>query len=265
MKKKLSLLLAVLMALTMVIGTGVTALADSSGDPVPPPEGCPDSVHECSVERVFCVVYLYAINPDDPYPYKIAVYNHVNGKYSYRDAILSTEFNDAPQIGKFYHRSEGTGFQLCDDNNPKPSPQPQPTSQLCEPSSPAHTHDFHWETIVELTKDNDGLEQEVCPCGAVRNIQKISAYGFTLTEYATPLVVNAKPGQNVEMDFGEFNSFPKSFMEKVADKTQQNVSFGFHYNWQHERQEIKIPAGTLVDTNFDWYGPAKMQELYGMN
>ena len=105
----------------------------------------------------------------------------------------------------------------------------------------------------------------MCPCGAVRNIQKISAYGFTLTEYATPLVVNAKPGQNVEMDFGEFNSFPKSFMEKVADKTQQNVSFGFHYNWKHERQEIKIPAGTVVDTNFDWYGPAKMQELYGMN
>ena len=66
MKKKLSLLLAVLMALTMVIGTGVTALAAPSGDPVPP-EGCPDSVRPCSAERVLSVVYLYDINYDAAY------------------------------------------------------------------------------------------------------------------------------------------------------------------------------------------------------
>lgn len=134
-----------------------------------------------------------------------------------------------------------------------------------EPSSAAHTHDYHWQTIVEPTKDQDGLESEVCVCGATRNIQRLPAFGYTLQEYATPMVVNAKPGQTVEMDFGELNSFPKSFMEKVAVKTQQNVSFGFHYHWNHVGQEIKIPAGTKVDTNFDWYGPAKMQELYGQN
>lgn len=240
MKKKLSLLLAVWMALTMVIGTGVTALAAPEGEPVPP-AGCPDNVRPCSVEGVISVVYLYDINYDsEERPFKIAIYNPKDGKYSNHEDTSGAAFDDEPIKGKFYHLLEGTYFKFCDDNNnPKPQPQPQPTSELCEPSSPAHTHDFHWETIVEPTKDNDGIEQEVCPCGAVRNIQKISAYGFTLTEYATPLVVNAKPGQN--------------------------VSFGFHYNWKHERQEIKIPAGTVVDTNFDWYGPAKMQELYGMN
>lgn len=149
-------------------------------------------------------------------------------------------------------------------DEPPVGPPPPPVLEA-EPSSAAHTHDYHWQTIVSPTKDQDGLESEVCVCGATRNIQRIPALGFTLNEYATPMVVNAKPGQTVELELGELNSFPKSFMEKVAVKTQQNVSFGFHYNWKHVGQEIKIPAGTEVDTNFDWYGPAKMEELYGAN
>ena len=31
------------------------------------------------------------------------------------------------------------------------------------------------------------------------------------------------------------------------------------------KQEITIPVGTPIDLNFDWYGPAKMAELYGAN
>ena len=149
-------------------------------------------------------------------------------------------------------------------DEPPVGPPPPPVVEA-EPSSAAHTHDYHWQTIVPATKDQDGLESEWCVCGATRNIQRIPALGFTLKEYAIPMVVNAQPGQTVELELGELNSFPKSFMEKVAVKTQQNVSFGFHYNWNHVGQEIKIPAGTEVDTNFDWYGPAKMEELYGAN
>ena len=149
-------------------------------------------------------------------------------------------------------------------DEPPVGPPPSPVVEA-EPSSAAHTHDYHWQTIVPATEDQDGLESEWCVCGATRNIQRIPALGFTLNEYATPMVVNAQPGQTVELELGELNSFPKSFMEKVAVKTQQNVGFGFHYNWKHVGQEIKIPAGTEVDTNFDWYGPAKMEELYGAN
>ena len=60
-----------------------------------------------------------------------------------------------------------------------------------------------------------------------------------------------------------FRSFPKAFMEKIAAKSMEGVTFVFHYKWNHVKQEITIPFGTAVDTQFDWYGPAKMAELYG--
>ena len=54
-------------------------------------------------------------------------------------------------------------------------------------------------------------------------------------------------------------------MEKLVSKSAQGVTFVFHYNWNHQKQEVTIPAGTPIDLNFDWYGPAKMAELYGNN
>ena len=132
------------------------------------------------------------------------------------------------------------------------------------PSSPAHTHSFQWQTIIAPTKDADGLEGEVCSCGATRNTQPLSAYGYALNDYAVPMINAAKSGQTITFEFGEWNSFPKIFMEKLVEKNGQNVTFVFHYKWNHQKQEITIPAGTPIDLNFDWYGPAKMAELYGM-
>ena len=127
------------------------------------------------------------------------------------------------------------------------------------------THNFQWQTITEPTKDTEGLEGEVCSCGATRNTQKLSAYGYSLNQYATPMINAAKAGQTITFEFGEWNSFPKSFMEKIAAKSMEGVTFVFHYKWNHVKQEITIPFGTAVDTSLDWYGPAKMAELYGMN
>ena len=134
-----------------------------------------------------------------------------------------------------------------------------------EKSAPAHVHSFTWQTITEPTKDSDGLEGEVCSCGAMRNTQPLSAFGYALNNYAVSMINNAKPGQTITFEFGEFNSFPKSFMAKLVDKSAQNVTFVFKYKWNHETQTITIPAGTPIDLNFDWYGPAKMAELYGNN
>ena len=71
----------------------------------------------------------------------------------------------------------------------------------------------------------------------------------------------AKAGQTITFEFGDWNSFPKSFMAKLVDKSAQNITFVFHYKWNHVKQEITIPFGTTVDNSFDWYGPAKMGEM----
>lgn len=142
---------------------------------------------------------------------------------------------------------------------------PQPSLGESSGKSNAHVHNFQWQTITEPTKDADGLEGEVCSCGAIRNTQPISAFAYALYQYAIPMINAAKPGQTITFEFGEFNSFPKAFMEKLVEKNGQNVTFVFHYKWNHVKQKITIPAGNPIDLNFDWYGPAKMAELYGAN
>ena len=262
MKRKISLLLSVVLALSMIMGMSIMAYAEWA--PV---------VIDCGTDDHKCYEHFY-VDTTDTYPQTLDNLDAqcVSGwdlQYDSQGTLVVTDYRqDNPDDncmprGNFPEHFE-TGWYYRINDNSQFFKCPPPVVEA-EPSSAAHTHDYYWQTIVEPTKDQDGLGCEYCVCGATRNIQRISALGFTLTEYATPMVVNAKPGQTVEIDFGELNSFPKSFMEKVAVKTQQNVSFGFHYNWNHVGQEIKIPAGTEIDTNFDWYGPAKMAELYGAN
>lgn len=181
------------------------------------------------------------------------------GEYTYENGTFHDE-------GLLWY--DGVGLQLDITGTwrlKKETPTPDPSPTPAGPPSPAHTHNFQWQTITEPTKDADGLEGEVCTiCGATRNTQSLSAYGYALNDYAIPMINAAKSGQTITFEFGEWNSFPKSFMEKLVEKNGQNVTFVFHYKWNHVKQEITIPAGTPIDLNFDWYGPAKMAELYGM-
>ena len=129
-----------------------------------------------------------------------------------------------------------------------------------------HTHDFVEGEIYSATTTTDGLGGIYCKtCGAIKESWPISAYGYSINDYATPMVNASKAGQTVTFELGEWNSFPKAFMEKIAAKSAEGVTFVFHYKWNHVKQEITISAGAQVDLNYEWYGPAKMAELYGAN
>ena len=128
-----------------------------------------------------------------------------------------------------------------------------------------HVHDWTEGVIYEATQNSDGLEGIYCKtCGAIKESHVISAYEYSVYNYALPKINAAKAGQTITFEFGEWNSFPKSFMEKLAEKSANGVTFVFKYKWNHKLQTITIPAGTPVDLNFEYYGPAKMAELYGM-
>ena len=134
-----------------------------------------------------------------------------------------------------------------------------------EPESTNHTHEWVEGIIYDATPISDGLEGTYCKtCGAIKESHIITAYEYALNNYALPKINAAKSGQTITFEFGEWNSFPKSFMEKLVEKSAQNVTFVFKYKWNHKLQTITIPAGTPIDLNFDYYGPAKMAELYGM-
>ena len=131
------------------------------------------------------------------------------------------------------------------------------------PSSPAHVHTFTWQTIYEATPNSDGLEGEVCSCGATRNTQPISAMDYAINKYADQMIKAAKPGQKITLEFGEFNSFPRYMMEKVAARMNENITFVFKFKQNKKMQTVTIEPGTAIDLQYDWYGPDKMKELYG--
>ena len=268
MKRKLSLLLAMVLAMTMVMGIGVTAFAEDN-----PYAGTIWVLDHVTVGgetyRVgqetggvlvtedFCRFnfktnttvgwILFMEGPDE---YDVEYHPLLNG--------VHVDIYDVPlENGMLvYTSTSGAVFYL----------KKQEASPMTSTDSPtAHEHNFQWQTITEPTKDTDGLEGEVCSCGATRNTQKLSAYGYALNQYATPMINAAKAGQTITFELGEWNSFPKAFMEKIAAKSMEGVTFVFHYKWNHVKQEITIPFGTAVDTSLDWYGPAKMAELYGAN
>ena len=256
MKRKLRLLLAVVLATTMVMGIGLSAYAATV------PDTCKCSVHQdrnhfyatgetCYIDDVECNVGKFWRLQDD---------GSLKPADSDIDNNLSTALFGTLQQGWYYQSANR--LYACSGHSTSPDPSPTPTP--AGPSSPAHTHNFQWQTIIAPTKDADGLEGEVCSCGATINTQSLSAYGHALNDYAVPMINAAKSGQTITFEFGEWNSFPKSFMEKLVNKSANGVTFVFHYKWNHIKQEITIPAGTPIDLNFDWYGPAKMAELYGM-
>ena len=130
----------------------------------------------------------------------------------------------------------------------------------------SHTHDFVTGVIYDATCDHDGLEGTYCKtCGYILNSSPISAFGYALYTDATQKITAAKSGQKIVLEFKELNSFPKAFMEKIAARVAEGVTFEFRYNVNHKLQKITIPAYSTVDTNLDWYGYAKMAELYGAN
>lgn len=67
--------------------------------------------------------------------------------------------------------------------------------------------------------------------------------------------------QTITLDMGQWCSYPRWFMEKIAERNDLTVKLQFEY--LHKQYEVAIPAGKAVDTACDWYGPLKLCELYG--
>ena len=266
MKKRLSLLLVMVMALTMVLGTGVCAWADS------PYAGC-QSASNCGYDHF----YSYGVLNDEGKVLGYAYFNYSGYTHENERAYSAEYFRDGYGEGWYYVNNSGEAGAIvailpCNAGHTVATPVNPYATNKSGSSAPAHhthsfvhhTHSYVHTIITEPTVNSDGLEGDVCTgCGAVQNTQPISAFGYTLETYASNMINAAKPGQTITFEFGELNSFPKSFMEKLVAKSAQGVTFVFKYKVNHELQTITIPAGTPIDLNFEWYGYAKMAELYG--
>ena len=279
MKKKLSLLLIMIMALTTLVATGgVHAYADA------PVAGC-TALSYSGNAHFYAYGTTFTLTDADGTAncYEGAFYEMVDGvevvtiigrdNQSIIVQDSGSYYNSYPAggrvytstggpllAGRWYVNYSGTYVQYCGGTHDDPI---YPTVHASTAS--AHEHNYQYQVITAPSTNADGLEGEVCTiCGATRNIQPISAFGYALEGYALPMINAAKSGQTITFEFGELNSFPKTFMEKLVDKSAAGVTFVFKYKVNHKLQTVTIPAGTPINLDFDYYGPAKMAELYGM-
>lgn len=209
----------------------------------------------------------------ETYPAGTVFFNNTGEVVYFRDwfasGTRSVEFRGDAATGGYWstrvlNPSFTPGFASTITSNPY-YVEPLPPTEDSKPVI-IHVHEWIEGEIYSATQTTEGLGGIYCKtCGEIKESWPISAYGYSINDYATPMVNASKAGQTVTFELGEWNSFPKAFMEKIAAKSAEGVTFVFHYKWNHVKQEITISAGAQVDLNYEWYGPAKMAELYGAN
>lgn len=285
MKRKLSMLFATVLALAMMIGMSMTASAYSSDIDFSNPPLTRDSGIVTITDSTGCV---FRMENADSHAFTMQVYVDED---VIRDQLVHVE--ELPPSRVIGHENlSGFNFDaetLCTSygiTNIKPvlrlvwKYSPDSSTYTVElhyyteqyynshygnnNNGGAHEHNFEWRTISEPTMLCDGLEGEVCTiCGAYGRLEGINAQRFIFGAYVDSIINSAKPGQTVTLDFGEWNSLPKSVMQKLANKNSVNYVIKFKRN--HKPVTVTIPAGTPIDLQFDWYGPDKMIQLYGAN
>lgn len=118
-------------------------------------------------------------------------------------------------------------------------------------------HDFVWETVSAATETSYGTEGYVCTkCGATQGVRTKSP----LAEWARMMINNAKPGDELKLDFGPWHSFPLWMMQMIAEKP--DVTYVLKYTYQGKMYEATIKRGEKFELDCEWYGPLKTAELF---
>ena len=264
MKRKLRIIVALVMSLTMMFGMSTTAFAE---DPAPDPYSFyrPERVNPSSGQLIYVACTDYPSSYPSSGPVLTFIYNAdgsrlcgVDGKHHYSFFDISDFPGGNPEIGKVYLNRSDQPLQL-DESNPNPylppSSSPEPNGET--PSVPSCDHDFQWQTITSATATTCGTEGEVCSkCGATRNVRTKSP----LDDWVRMQINNAKPGDVLKLNFGPWNSYPLWMMQMIADKP--TVTYIFNYTYQGNKYEVTIKPGDVIPLDCDWYGPAKMPTLF---
>ena len=74
-------------------------------------------------------------------------------------------------------------------------------------------------------------------------------------------VDHAKPGDNMVIDASEWHSFRAGLLNELLAK--EGVSYTFYYKYRDECFSVTVPAGTVFDESIPWYGPYKMNAMFG--
>ena len=71
----------------------------------------------------------------------------------------------------------------------------------------------------------------------------------------------AKAGDTVTVDATLWHSFSSDVLKELLSK--EGVSYTFYYNYGGECFYITIPAGAVLEEGCEWYGPLKLNAMFG--
>ena len=74
-------------------------------------------------------------------------------------------------------------------------------------------------------------------------------------------VADAKAGDTKEVDATVWHSFSGNVLNELLSK--EGVSYTFYYNYGGECFYITIPAGAVLEEGCEWYGPLKLNAMFG--
>ena len=137
--------------------------------------------------------------------------------------------------------------------------------QPVQPVQPvaSHVHSFQWVETLEATLESDGLMQHRCECGAVDDEYPISASLVYFHEYCA-VIRNAPQNAVVEWNSDPFRCYTRRMMEELAKRPDVSLKTTFT-DTDGRRKSFTIPAGQAPADSELFYGFTYLGNLYGWN
>lgn len=145
---------------------------------------------------------------------------------------------------------------------------PLKSNEEVQPVQPAqlvasHEHSFQWVETLEATLESDGLMQHRCECGAVDDEYRISASLVYFHEYCA-VIQNAPQNAVVEWNSDPFRCYTRRMMEELAKRPDVSLKTTFT-DTDGSRKSFTIPAGQAPADSELFYGFTYLGNLYGWN
>lgn len=268
-------LLALVLAFTMMFGTGMMVLADEAkidfanikkGNNIP---GGTTLYHTCQGSGDI-VVYIYDDKNEDkieedfkeqtksPFPGpKYCVETLENSVLHGGDVsvTLPDRYTYSVKEAKDRNTFWMVRYPLKSNEEVQPVQPVQPVA--------SHEHSFQWVETLQATLESDGLMQHRCECGAVDDEYPISASLVYFHEYCAA-IQNAPQNAVVEWNSDPFRCYTRRMMEELAKRPDVSLKTTFT-DTDGSRKSFTIPAGQAPADSELFYGFTYLGNLYGWN
>ena len=255
-------LLALVLAFTMMFGTGMMVLADEAkidffninvGDNIP---GGTTLFHSYTNSGDI-IVYIYDDINDATSVQTLAKDTGSHGGY------VSVTLPDGYTyfVKKVEARDNNTFWMVRYPLKSNEEVQPAASEEV-QPAE-SHEHSFQWVETLEATLESDGLMQHRCECGAIDDEYRISASLVYFHEYCAA-IQNAPQNAVVEWNSDPFRCYTRRMMEELAKRPDVSLKTTFT-DTDGSRKSFTIPAGQAPADSELFYGFTYLGNLYGWN